>query len=128
MSVACHSFIQVLFTIVPVHGISRPNINFLQLECLVTHYHIIPHFDALKIYIAVENIVRKGEIACYKRFLLFSQCFLSYMVLISNIKFTSKCRLQFVSIWTSLIFCHLVMPPIFINTFVASVGQGQAAS
>ena len=23
----------------------------------------------------VENIVRKGEIACYKQFLLFSQCF-----------------------------------------------------
>ena len=23
----------------------------------------------------IENIVRKGEIACYKQFLLFSQCF-----------------------------------------------------
>ena len=23
----------------------------------------------------VENIVRKGEIPCYKQFLLFSQCF-----------------------------------------------------
>ena len=23
----------------------------------------------------VENFVRKGEIACYKQFLLFSQCF-----------------------------------------------------
>ena len=23
----------------------------------------------------MENIVRKGEIACYKQFLLFSQCF-----------------------------------------------------
>ena len=23
----------------------------------------------------VENIVRKGEIACYKQFILFSQCF-----------------------------------------------------
>ena len=23
----------------------------------------------------VENIARKGEIACYKQFLLFSQCF-----------------------------------------------------
>ena len=23
----------------------------------------------------MENIVRKGEIACYKKFLLFSQCF-----------------------------------------------------
>ena len=34
----------------------------------LTHNHTIPHFDALKIYIhvAVENIVRKGEIACNK--------------------------------------------------------------
>ena len=38
-------------------------------------------FDALKIYtVALEkNIVRKGEIACNKQFLLFSQCFLHYM-------------------------------------------------
>ena len=28
-------------------------------------------------YIAVENIVRKGEIACNRQFLLFPQCFLS---------------------------------------------------
>ena len=33
-------------------------------------------------YIAEENIVRKGEIVCNKQFLLFSQCFLPYMVLI----------------------------------------------
>ena len=33
----------------------------------------MPHFDALKIYTPVENIVRKGEIACNKQFLLFSQ-------------------------------------------------------
>ena len=30
-------------------------------------------------YIAVENMLRKGEIACNKQFLLFSQCFLPYM-------------------------------------------------
>ena len=30
----------------------------------------------------VENIVRKGEIACNKQFLLFSQCFLPYVALI----------------------------------------------
>ena len=28
-----------------------------------------------KCNIAVENIVRTGEFACYKQFLLFSQCF-----------------------------------------------------
>ena len=32
-------------------------------------------------YVAIENIVRKGEIACNKQFLLFSQCFLPYMAL-----------------------------------------------
>ena len=28
-----------------------------------------------KCHIGVENIVRKGEVACYKQFLLFRQCF-----------------------------------------------------
>ena len=67
----------------------------------LTHYHTIPR------YIDVENIVRKGEIACYKQFLLFSHCFLPYMVLIFYFKCTLKCRLQFVSIWTCLEFCRL---------------------
>ena len=35
-------------------------------------------------YIAVENIVRKGETACNNQFLLFSQCSLPYMTLISH--------------------------------------------
>ena len=74
----------------------------------LTHYHTILHFDALKIY-SFGNIVRKGEIACYKQFLLFSQCFLAYRALIFHFKCTLKCCLQFVSIWTSLKFCHLVM-------------------
>ena len=52
----------------------------------------------------MENIMRKGEIACNKQFLLFSQCFLRYMALIFHFKCTLKCRLQFVSIWTSLNF------------------------
>ena len=43
----------------------------------------MPHFDTLKIYKAVENIVRKGEIACDKQFLLFSQCILPYMAFVS---------------------------------------------
>ena len=60
-------------------------------------------------YIAVGNIARKGEIACNKQFLLFSQCFLPFMVLIFHFKCTIKCRLQMLSIWTSLKFCRLVM-------------------
>ena len=54
-------------------------------------------------------MVRKGEIACNKQFLLFSQCLLPYMVLIFNFKCRLKCCLQFVSIWTSLKCCRLVM-------------------
>ena len=44
------------------------------------------------LYVAVENIVRKGEIACYKQFPLFSQCFLPYMALIFHFKCTLKCQ------------------------------------
>ena len=54
----------------------------------------------------MENIVRK-EIASNKQLLL-SQCFLPYMVLIFHYECTFKCRLQFVSIWTSLKLCRLV--------------------
>ena len=60
-------------------------------------------------YIAVENIVRKGEIACYKQFLLFTQCFPPYTALIFHFKCILKSRLQFDLIWTSLKFCRLVM-------------------
>ena len=57
----------------------------------VTHYHTMPHFDELKVY-SCGRIVRKGEIACYKHFLLFSQCFLPHMGLIFHFKSTLKCR------------------------------------
>ena len=52
----------------------------------------------------MENIVRKGEIAYNKQFLLFSQCFLPCMALSFHFKCTLKCCLQLVSIWTSLKF------------------------
>ena len=57
----------------------------------------------------MENIVKKGEIACDKQFLLFSQYFLPYMVLIFHFKCTLQCGLRFVSIWASLKFCGLVI-------------------
>ena len=59
--------------------------------------------------IAVENIVRKGEIACNKQFLLFSQCFLPYLAFHFHFKCTLKFCLQFVSIWTGLEICRLVI-------------------
>ena len=48
--------------------------------------HSMTYFDTLfkeiYFYIALENIARKGEIACDKQFLLFSQCFLLYRHLV----------------------------------------------
>ena len=38
----------------------------------------------------MENIVRKGEIACKKQFLLFLQCFVPYMTLIFHFKMLFK--------------------------------------
>ena len=35
----------------------------------LTRYHTMPHFDA---FIAVEDIVRKGEITCNKQCLLYN--------------------------------------------------------
>ena len=58
---------------------------FKNLFCSLTHYHTMPNFEALKVY-SSENIVRKGEIACTKQFLLFTQCFLPYMALIFHFK------------------------------------------
>ena len=77
-----------------------------ELRCILTHYHKMPHFDTLIIYSCGKHC-KKGEIACNKQFLLFSQCFLPFRVLIFHFKCTLKCRLQFVSIWTSLKFCCL---------------------
>ena len=57
----------------------------------------------------MEDIVRRGEIACNKQFLFFSQCFLPYMAFIFHFKCTLKCRLQMLSSWTSLKLCRRVM-------------------
>ena len=46
------------------------------------HYHTMPYFDALNVYIAVENIVRKGEIVVTSNFSFLTQCFLPSTALI----------------------------------------------
>ena len=68
----------------------------------------------------MENFERNEEIACNKQFLLFSQCFLPTMALILHFKRTLKCRLQFVSIWTSLKLCGMVMGFMSRSKFLAS--------
>ena len=52
----------------------RLSINEPYEKRVLTHYHTMPHFDALRTY-SVENIMGKGEIACNKQlryFLTFS--------------------------------------------------------
>ena len=77
---------------------------------ITTQCRILTHLR----YIAVENIVRKGEIVCNKQFLFSHNVFyLIIMALIFHFKCTLKCHLQFVSIWTSLKFCRLEMGEAF---------------
>ena len=75
-------------------GLTFLNWLVLLYKPITTQCHILTHQG----YKAVENIVRKGEIACNKQFLLFSQRFLSYMIHILHLKYSFKCRLRFVSI------------------------------
>ena len=57
-----------------------------------------------------KNIVRKGENAANQHFLLFPQCFLPIPEQISFFHPYLFCRLQALSIWTSLEFCFLINP------------------
>ena len=54
----------------------------------------MPHFDApLQRYIAVENVVRKGEIACNRQFLtMFSILYGTYFSFEMHIKMSSAVR------------------------------------
>ena len=75
---------------------------------LFTHYHTMPHFDALKIYSCRKH--------CDKRTNCLEQAISPFLTVFSTIygtyfhfKCTLKHCLQFVSIWTSLKFCCLVL-------------------
>ena len=66
------------------------------------------HFDALKIYSCGKH--------CEKRRYCLEQAISPFLTMLStlystyfHLKCTLKCYLQFVSIWTSLKFCHLVI-------------------
>ena len=71
----------------------------------LTLYHTIPSTPPKKT--AFENIVGKGENAGNQHFLL-SQCFLLFPTKISISESELFCRLQMLSVWTSLEICHLV--------------------
>ena len=57
---------------------------------------------------AFENIVGKEENAGNQHFLLFPQYFLPYQGEISAFRSFLFCRLQMLSIWTSLKFCCML--------------------
>ena len=67
--------------------------------------------DKVEFYSFCKGLTTEGAdgVKANKQYLLFSQGFLPYMVLIYHFKRTLKCRLQFVSTWTSLKFCRLVI-------------------
>ena len=56
-----------------------------------------------------KNIVGKGENAGNQHFLLFPACFLPFPNQFSIFQSHIFCRLQMLSIWTSLKFCRMVM-------------------
>ena len=70
-----------------------------------THYHTMPHSDALKIYSCGKH--------CEKRRNCLLQAISPFLTMLSTHIFHSKCilkhHLQFVSIWTNRRFCRLVM-------------------
>ena len=74
----------------------------------VNHYYTIPHFDPLKIYSCGKHFEKRRN--CLKQAISpFLTMFSTFYDTIFHFKCTLKCCLQFVSIWTTLKFCHLVM-------------------
>ena len=83
-------------------------------EWPVSHYHTMLHFDAPKIYSCGKHFEKRRN--CLQQAISpFLTMFLSYIPLIFHFKCSLKCRLQFVSNWTSLRFCRLVIGQYYIN-------------
>ena len=70
----------------------------------LTHYHTMPHFEALKIYSCGRHCEKKEKLLVTSNF-SFSHIVFYPIWHIIHFECTLKCRLQFVSIWTSLKFC-----------------------
>ena len=70
----------------------------LVLDLCLTLSHKSPYFTCLQ-YMSVENTVGKGEIARNEQFLLFPQCFLSFLEnflpVVSNLKLSSANSFSF---------------------------------
>ena len=73
----------------------------LAIKVALTHYHTMPHFDALKIYSCGKHGEKRRNclLQALSPFLtMFSTLYSTYF----HFKSTLKCRLQLVSIWTSI--------------------------
>ena len=79
----------------------------LQMCFQLTHYQTIPTFNNPE-KDSFENIIGKGENAGNQHFLLFPHCFLAFPRQISDFESLLFCRLQMLSNWAGLKFCHLV--------------------
>ena len=83
-------------------------VNSLQHDKILTNYHTTPHFDALKIYSCGKHCEKRRN-CLLQAISSFLTMFSTVYTLIFHFKCTLKCRLQFISIWSSLKFCRLVM-------------------
>ena len=79
----------------------------------LTHYHTMPHFDPLKIYIYGKHCEEKEKLLVTSNFSFSHNVFYPIWHFFFHFKCILKCRLQFVSIWTSLKFRRL---------FIGSIG------
>ena len=85
---------------------------FWKIHCtallFLTQYHTIPHFDALKIYSCGKHCEKRKN-CLLQAISPFLTMFSTLYGMIFHFKCTLKCCPQFVSVWTSLKFCHLEM-------------------
>ena len=83
-------------------------VKYLLFDKGLTHSHTMTPFDASGKEAFWKHFGKRRN-CLYKQFLLFPQYFLLYQRQKLSFLLHLICRLQIVSIWTSLKFCHLVM-------------------
>ena len=84
-------------------------INLMTTDTPLIHYHTMQHFHTLKTYSCGKHREKKEKLLVTSNFCFSHIVFFPIWHLFFHFKCTLKCLLQFVSIWTSLNFCCLVM-------------------
>ena len=104
----CHILMHLRYKVVENIVRKRRAMSLDFTEERLTHRHAIPHVDALKIYNCRKHCEKRRN-CLLQAISPFLTMFSTLCVLIFHFRCTLKCRLQFVSAWTSLKFCRLVM-------------------